>query len=350
MSHWGAAAAACLVAAVPIRAVDSGAVAGPIEFALSFPAARTGSAEPLLATGNPGRGDTLFVHYEAPGVVRFGWDSSASGAVYSEPVPVIGAGPHHLLVSMGSLQPPLPKDASPTSAESLLTHMMLVQFDGKLVLRYPGDFQPIQGPADVSWGTNRIGSALVKPFFTGHLEAPHSVPAEQVVAEAMQLARWVAPPGSNPAWPGAVRLRVRFSAIPSDAGDPIIVTGRTGVGDFLYSQVPDSGHIRFGFDHWAVGGSLTPPIAIDFGVVHDLILTMGSLYGPGDRSVGPWRTHVAIWLDGTEVLSTESPCHPTTLEQVILGYNLIGGSTTDFVFRGLILNAVSVSAGTLAPR
>lgn len=317
---------------------------GPLELEFTLPEGRVGTAEPLVTTGGLGASDTVFIYYEAPGMVRFGWDASSSGVVYSPPVPVGGAGSHRLLVAMGSLEPAGSDDpAAPPSDEALLRGLLLLQFDGRTVLRSPGEFQQGTGPQPVTLGANRAGSALVHPFFGGKILAVRPVAAALALAEAMQVGRWTELSAGEAAhFPGAVRLRVRFPRAPAAAADPLIVTGRTGVGDFLYVQVLDAHHLRFGFDHWAVGGAVSPPIETDLGLVHEVVLTMGALYAPADRTVGAWRHQVGIWLDGRRVLFAQSECHPTTAEQVILGYNLIGGSTAAPVFRGAILGVQSV--------
>ena len=174
------------------------------------------------------------------------------------------------------------------------------------------------------------------------------VPATRALAEAMQVGRWTAAlAGEAARYPGAVRLRLRFPQAAAVAADPLIVTGRTGVGDFLYVQVLDPQHLRFGFDHWAVGGMVSLPVEADLDVVHELVLTMGALYAPADQAAGPWRSQVAVWLDGRRVLFGPSDCHPTTPEEIILGYNLIGGSTAAPAYRGEILGVQTVSPAEL---
>jgi hypothetical protein len=75
---------------------------------------------------------------------------------------------------------------------------------------------------------------------------------------------------------------------------------------------------------------------------------MDALYAPSEPGTNAAPGRVAIWLDGRRVLSGPSACHPTTPEQIILGYNLIGGSTTGPVFRGAILEVQTVTPAELA--
>jgi hypothetical protein len=328
---------------------------GPVRIELVLPAGRPGTAEPLVTTGEVGRGDTVFVYYESAGRLRFGWDSSSAGIVYSPSLSVDAAGSHRVLISMGSLQviPPSGYPVQP-SAEAMLQALLLVELDGRTVWRISGEFQPIAGARTATLGANRIGSSTLRPFFTGQILTAAPVAPAAGLAELMQAGRWLPSPGGEGArYPGAMRLRVRFPREAIVAADPLLVTGRTGKGDFLYVQMLDAGHLRFGFDHWAVGGMVSPAIAADLAVPHELLLTMDSLYGPGgEDEPGSWRGQVGIWLDGRRVLGGPSACHPAPAEEVILGYNLIGGSTTGMVFRGEILAVQGVSPlelGRLAP-
>jgi hypothetical protein len=343
MLPWAAAWAA------PIPDATAWPATGPVELELALPAGRPATGEPLLTTGELGRGDTVFVYYEAAGQVRFGWDDSLLGIVFSPPVPVNGGGPHRLLVSMGSLLAESVFDSAARSqSEALLRALLLVQFDGRTVLRSPGEFQPASAGRTVTLGANRVGSAVLRPFFTGQIAAIRSLAPEEALAKAMQVGRWTTTlAGERARYPGAVRLRLRLPREPIPAADPIIVTGRTGKGDFLYVQVLDADHVRFGFDHWAVGGITSPVIEADLSAVHELVLTMDALYEPGSEPE-PWRGQVAIWLDGRRVLSGPSAGHPTMAEEIILGYNLIGGSTTGPVFRGTILGVETVAPAELA--
>ena len=75
------------------RAAGAGAEAGPAEFeairlTVIFPADRTAGREPLVVTGETGRGDFLFVEYRDGGRVRFGLDHWGKATVTSEPVAV----------------------------------------------------------------------------------------------------------------------------------------------------------------------------------------------------------------------------------------------------------------------
>ncbi len=316
---------------------------------LVLPARPLGWAEPLVATGSPGHGDSVFIFYAALDRIRIGWQSTADGVVYSAPVAVDREKPHHLLIGAGSLVSSAPKRA--TSDVELMRRLLFVELDGQTVFFVRGVFQDAGAGGVAFIGANQIGSALLHPFFTGKIVAARPVEPGLALAEALQVGRWSsALPEAAARFPGAVGLQVHFPVVPDAAADPLIVTGHTGKGDFLYAQIVDAHHVRFGFDHWAVGGLVSPPIEIDLKVAHDLVLTMGSLYRPGQAAAteSRWRDSVAIWLDGRLALAGRSPCHPTNASEIILGYNLIGGSTTGPEFRGQITAVAAVTPAMLA--
>jgi hypothetical protein len=135
---------------------------------------------------------------------------------------------------------------------------------------------------------------------------------------------------------GAVEMTVVFPLQVRDIADPLVVTGLTGAGDLLYVRYIDQRHLRFGFDHWGIGGINGLPIEVDYGQSHRLELTMGSLYPPDAPAA--LRTLVRVRLDGVTVLEGNSPCHPATSDQIRLLTNPIGGSTCGPVFNGRVVS------------
>ena len=85
---------------------------------------------------------------------------------------------------------------------------------------------------------------------------------------------------------GAEHMIVRLPAQKTGRGEPLLVTGKTGAGDFIYVTYEDEKHIRLGYDHWGVGGMKTDPIEIDYSVPHEIWVSLGTLYPPGD--VASW--------------------------------------------------------------
>lgn len=147
---------------------------------------------------------------------------------------------------------------------------------------------------------------------------------------------------------GPLQLQLRLPPLPSVVGraEPLVATGRTGAGDFVFVRYVDATHVQFGFDHWGVGGAVSEPIALDNSRVHAVEIRMGSFYPESaDRRWGdtpaPVRTrrtkHMELLLDGRVVLSAPLPSHPTTRAEITVGLNRIGGSSCGEKFTGDIL-------------
>ncbi len=139
--------------------------------------------------------------------------------------------------------------------------------------------------------------------------------------------------------------------------EPLLATGRTGAGDMVYVFYEDSHHIRIGFDHWGVGGTLSDPVEVDYAEPHEIWVLEGTLFPePGDNA--GWgatpnteraalRSTVSVMLDGKTVLSGRYATFPTAKKEVVLGKNSIGASTADPEFGGII--RYSERTGTFVP-
>lgn len=82
-------------------------------------------------------------------------------------------------------------------------------------------------------------------------------------------------------------------------------------------------------------------------------MSAGFLFSPGDKLPADWKLLTeAVWveLNGQVVLSQRSPVHPAEPEQLLLGLNLIGGSTSERVFTGKILSVQAIDSAALIHR
>lgn len=135
-------------------------------------------------------------------------------------------------------------------------------------------------------------------------------------------------------YPGRVKLTVRFPIDRLGTAEPLIVTGRSGSGDSIYVIYQDSAHVRIGFDHWGIGGLVSPDILINFNETHSLIVAMGSLY-PATISKNQTE-QLYIELDGQILWNVQQKFHPSTPGSIAFGVNLIGGGTSSAIFNGKI--------------
>jgi len=150
---------------------------------------------------------------------------------------------------------------------------------------------------------------------------------------------------------GALQMRLRFPRHRVPQAEPIVATGAEEAGDFIYVIYVDDQHIRLGFDHWFSGGPVTKPIAIDYGAVHQLEISMGSLYPPADdfvfagmpaTQIDAIKDTVRVVLDGRTVIDTAAGCYESSPLQVTVGRNTINGTTSNPRFTGDILGSERV--------
>jgi hypothetical protein len=135
-------------------------------------------------------------------------------------------------------------------------------------------------------------------------------------------------------FPGRVKLTVRFPTDRLGTAEPLIVTGHSGNGDSVYVIYQDSAHIRIGFDHWGIGGLVSPDILINFNEIHSLIVAMGSLYPAS--STKDKSEQLYIELNGQVLWNIRQEFHPSSSGSIAFGVNLIGGGTSSAIFNGKI--------------
>jgi hypothetical protein len=150
---------------------------------------------------------------------------------------------------------------------------------------------------------------------------------------------------------GAVDLDVRLPSHPAGRSEPLVTTGIAMAGDLVYLIYTDSDHIQIGFDHWGVGGALSPPLRVDYRKPHQFHISMGSLY-PQDGNiryqdlpasfVDRIKRHVNVTIDGQSALTVASECYESPPAFVSIGRNAIGGSTTGSEFSGEIMKVSRV--------
>ena len=197
--------------------------------------------------------------------------------------------------------------------------------DGKTICDEEGVLYPA-APETLRIGVNSCGATTAQSRFAGlMLEAKSAASLDVLPALTPHLGQ-----------AGAVGLQVRFPAARPGVTEPLVTTGVTGAGDILSVRYLDASHVSFGFDHWGIGAITGPPVEIDYHGEHRLALTMDALYA-GGRAPGSFSGVVRVLLDGAVVLDGSSPCHPTRLDEIRIGRNPLGGSTSGPAFTGRIL-------------
>ncbi len=149
-------------------------------------------------------------------------------------------------------------------------------------------------------------------------------------------------------WRAAVGPIVMNVIFPRDAAlgtQPLLVTGRPHAGTFIYVRYVDPRHVRIGVDVWGIVGALSEPVEADYYAAHRLEISTGALYPADNPAVRALpaaerdrlRRQVRVTLDGRVVLDEATRQYDTTLSEVTVGANRIGGSNAGVRFTGTIL-------------
>ena len=324
---------------------------GPVRLRFVLPAELTPRSQPLLSAGEAGTGGLLFLRREDRDHVRLGFREGGQEPMLSESLRVAPAATQELDVSLGSMMPPDDGVIYATDANlGALRNLLYVRLNGETVLKARRSFAPVLG--HVAFGLNLVGDKESTLAFQGALApvealATSEIPALLYVAEAV--------PATDAGWegyPGPIRLRVVFPQ-GGVAQEPLIVSGVTGAADFLYVRYDDERHVLVGFDHWGGGGAVSAPVSVQPGAAQELVISLGSLLPPGDEiyqgnpALARLRRRLFVSLNGKTLLDAPMEFHATRLDQLLIGSNLVGGSTAAPSFKGRILSVARVPAAQI---
>jgi len=326
---------------------------GPFACSVTFPAGRDGHAEPLLSVGTGGAGDVVFVYYHSAGRISLGWEQPGWGVIFSDPLDLALEKPHRLMFALGSLMPPAGDPLYLARPEyAALRDAVLLQLDGRTVLAAHGSFQPYS-PDRVVVGANVVGGAVAGANFGGRITDITSSDLSEVLAGGSELVRFLGTKASvndtaaaGTDYPGPVLIHLRFPRGRAGQSEPLVVTGKTGAGDFVYMRYESDQRLRFGFDHWAVGGWVSEPVQIDPYRTQEIVLSIGSMLPPAASGrpdvYAAQRRTCLVFLNGRLVLKCTSDFYPSRPDQILIGTTAIGGSTTGPLFTGVIILAKSI--------
>jgi hypothetical protein len=284
-----------------------------------FPTGQNGATEPLLDVSAGPNSCLLSVAYISDGDAKLslvGRDGSLQQAADVK----FDAGRAHEI------------DIRPSTGKQGLPPLTLsCKFDGNQILGAPG-LDPSGNVPILQSGLNEERVPAVQSRFTG--------PEMKLTAEPDS--GW-APPGQS--W-GMDVLVVTFPLNKSGRHEPLLTSGVTGAGDFIYIVYEDEHHVRLGFDHWNGNAVISDPIAVDYHAPHEIWISMGPLYPENSADSAPksvsqadrsrLRSGVRVALDGKTVISSTTAAYPSQTAQVTVGANKIGGSSADATFAGII--------------
>lgn len=280
--------------------------------------AKTAAALPLLTTGRELASDALFVRPAGPGAVRFGFDPGDS-AEWGPPAALDFARAHTIRIYVLN-------NGVDSKPESALT---TVSLDGRVVFTTTHAFRSYKAE-DVYLLQNPLQVAGCEPTFEGEVLGIASRPLHHAEASDAEAA-----PESLRSSRGPVALLVLFKKAPFRIGQALVETGRPGRGDIVYVVRDDATHVRFGFDHWGVGGAVGPALRIDPTIPHQISVDAPPMLAVHGSPAGT----VTVTLDGTPALTANFACYQVPQDELYIGANRLHASTTGLPFQGIIIDA-----------
>lgn len=280
---------------------------GMLELTLRFPLRPEGLLpEPLLSTGSPGRGDTLFFRYDGINHFVLGHDHIGGGATLTPRLPLDRHQTHRVLIGMDTFYPPgvLPREPR-----------RFVMWDDAVLLHGPAELHPTTAD-QITIGHNFIGT---------------STATSQLSAEILSFRRIPFPHLGTvfPQPPGVLRLELLLPLSPTAIySEPLLSSGPSGRGDLLFLRSEGGGRFRIGHDHWGGGAEFSEPFELDLTRRLELIVAMGSFFPKGDASTddNPMRRRLYVSCNGQVVFNRITTFHPGRTDELSLGENRAGST------------------------
>ncbi len=123
----------------------------------------------------------------------------------------------------------------------------------------------------------------------------------------------------------------------ADRADPLIVTGRTQIGDFLSVAFLDAGTVRFTYDHWGEPAIASLPVTLRPGAPLRLQVTMPGLDQVRENFI-PADDRLRIECDGRTLLDERVMFFIRERSRIFFGENSLGGTACGPRLLGRITN------------
>jgi hypothetical protein len=289
---------------------------GFVRLAFRFPKGTSGGREPLIATGQPGTDDLLFVSYEDEAHIRLGFHHAASEPLLSEPIAIAPDDIQLLEVSFGSFYP-----APGDEQERELANALIVKFNGQLIWAQEQAFHPA-GNAAPRLGVYEGTSGEYAGQFSGQWVASQPVPSEASDEPYTFAPYWII--AGDEAAHGSLRLKVTLPDNQTGKFEPLLVTGSSaGQADYVWIQYHDATRVVIGYEHTG-GGGPRAVATLDYSRPVDIEISVPSLFPPENdaffsgRSVlstAAVKNRAQIKVNGVILFDERVQAHPSTPAQ-----------------------------------
>jgi len=266
-------------------------------------AAQSGKKMPLFTVGEGG-GRTVWYGVRRSGeAVAIGWARVGAAGWESAPVATDPARPDTIEV-VAVVRPGA-------------AGQVFVKVNDVILATQRGEAAPLGGAVTI--GVNGTAVGEVAPAFDGLLHRVHD--------------------GGPSGEFATVRMTLALPERRAYVREPLVVTGETGRGDFVFVEYLDAERVRFGLDHWGRGTVFSEALGLAGTGTHVIDVSLESF--PGAR-VGaaaarePQRVRVAV--DGREVWARDVRLYAVGARDVFVGRNPLGGTACAPLFTGAMLD------------
>ncbi|MSU22438.1 MAG: hypothetical protein EXS32_01290 [Opitutus sp.] len=162
------------------------------------------------------------------------------------------------------------------------------------------------------------------------------LPGGSVAVITCVVLSWLCLRTFHPPWPNVMDLTVVFGDMRAGRNEPLITTGETGAGEFVFVKFLGDGTAAFGYDLWGAGGPVSAPVKIAAGVRYPLHVELPSL-GPARGPAVRRAERLRVIFNGAALVDAPGGAYePRKGSLVFFGENPIGGSSCGPNFSGEI--------------
>ena len=270
---------------------------------VDWTAAQPGKKMPVLTVGEGGERTVWYGVRRSADAVAIGWARVGAAGWESAPVVTDPARPDTIeVMAVGR----------PGAARQVF-----VKVNDVILGTQKGEATPWGGAVTI--GANGTAVAEVAPAFDGLLHRVHD--------------------GGPSGEFDTVQMTVALPERRAGVREPLVVTGETGRGDFVFVEYLDAERVRFGLDHWGKGTVFSEVLGWAGPGPQVIEVSLESF--PGAR-VGaaaarePQRVRVAV--DGREVWVRDVRLYAVGARDVFVGRNPLGGTGCAARFTGAVLD------------
>lgn len=284
-------------------------VYGPVKMKIKFSNGQKGVSEPLLVTGEEGRGNYTYVKYKDRDEIAFVFDHGEGGRE-SSTYTIDPSRIYELDISTGDLYPE-------DGVKKELLESVIIKLDGKEVFRDKDTFFPQKDNLQI--GVNNIGGKSAGEKFSGQIISP----LQQGLLPNDFISNY-----------GPIKMKVKFPANKEWGYEPLLVTGKNNEGNYTIVGYKGNNKIVFAFDN-GNGGPVSEEIDIDPRKYYDVEISTGDLY-PKEDIRKSLKERAIIKLNGKTVYNLKRRIYESDSGEYGIGVSHLNGVSSAKKFSGHI--------------